>query len=50
MKQKLMDQKQKMSYSTIIDEDFKTHFSVIDRTNTEIISRDMRDLNIINII
>lgn len=48
MKQTLMDQKEKMSYSTIIDEDFKTHFSIIDRTNTQNISKDTRDLNIIN--
>jgi len=48
MKQKLMDPKEKMSFSTITDEDFKTHFSVIDRTNTQNISKDIRDLNIIN--
>jgi len=45
MKQKLMDPKEKMSFSTITDEDFKTHFSVIDRTNTQNISKDIRDLN-----
>lgn len=48
MKQTLMDQKEKMSYSTITDENFKTRLSIIDRTNTQNISKDIRDLIIIN--